>query len=135
MIVRSIKDIEGSESEVHAENWTSRRLLLKKDGMGFSFHETLIKAGTETPMCYRNHLESVYCVEGEGELEDLANGHRHRISPGVIYALDQHDRHILRASSTLRLLCVFNPPLSGNETHDADGSYPLVEEPAATAAA
>jgi L-ectoine synthase len=27
----------------------------------------------------------------------------------------------------LRLVCVFNPALTGQETHDADGSYPLPE--------
>ncbi len=48
MLVRTINDIMGTDSEVWAENhhWVSRRLLLK-DGMGFSFHETIIFAGTE----------------------------------------------------------------------------------------
>ncbi len=131
MIVRSISEINGTAREVHAENWTSRRLLLKSDGMGFSLHETTIKAGTVTPMCYTNHLEAVFCVGGEGEVEDLASGRRHPISPGVMYALDKHDRHVLHARAELRLVCVFNPPLTGQETHDADGSYPLLEkEPA-----
>jgi L-ectoine synthase len=45
MIVRNIKDIIGSEREVHAKDgqWVSRRMLLKGDNMGFSFHETIIK--------------------------------------------------------------------------------------------
>ena len=49
MIVRDIKDIIGSEKEVHAKEgqWVSRRMLLKDDKMGFSFHETIIKAGSK----------------------------------------------------------------------------------------
>jgi hypothetical protein len=49
MLVRTINDVTGTDREVWAENhhWVSRRLLLKKDGMGFSFHETIIFAGTE----------------------------------------------------------------------------------------
>jgi L-ectoine synthase len=40
----------------------SRRFLLRKDGMGFSMHETILRAGTETHMWYANHLEAVYCI-------------------------------------------------------------------------
>lgn len=125
MIVRHMDDIIGSEREVHGDTWTSRRILLKQDGMGFSFHETLIHPGTETLIWYKNHLEAVYCIEGEGEVETLDDGRIYPIRPGTLYALDQHDRHLLRASSQLRLMCVFNPPLSGREVHDADGVYPV----------
>ncbi|HQL01437.1 MAG TPA: ectoine synthase [Smithellaceae bacterium] len=126
MFVRTIDDIRGTDREVYAENghWVSRRLLLKKDGMGFSFHETIIFAGTETHIWYKHHLEAVFCVEGEGEVETLADGQIHRIVPGTMYALNNHDEHLLRASKDLRLLCVFNPPVTGTEVHREDGSYP-----------
>jgi Ectoine synthase. len=126
MIVRTLSEIIGTVRDVRAENgnWVSRRLLLKDDGMGFSFHETTIFAGTETPIWYKHHLEAVYCVGGEGEIEDLATGITHPIRDGTLYALNQHDRHKLRAFSDLRLVCVFNPPLSGREVHDRDGAYP-----------
>lgn len=129
MIVRDLASLRGTDSEVHASTWVSRRLLLKRDGMGFSLHETILYSGTETRMWYRNHLEAVYCVEGEGEIEDLARGERHIITPGTMYALNEHDKHVLRARSNLRMVCVFNPPCTGAETHDADGSYPLLEPP------
>lgn len=126
MIVRTLEEIIGSERDVCAENgnWVSRRFLLKDDGMGFSFHETTIFAGTETDIWYKHHLEAVYCVGGEGEIEDLATGKIHPIRDGTLYALDQHDRHTLRAFSDLRLVCAFNPPISGREVHDKDGAYP-----------
>lgn len=126
MIVRTLESVVGSDRHVFAPTWNSRRLLLARDGMGFSLHDTLIDAGTETPMCYRHHLEAVYCVEGEGTLEDVATGEVHPIGPGTVYALDQHDEHVLRAHTQLRMVCVFNPPCTGQEVHTADGAYPLL---------
>lgn len=128
MIVRRIEDTVGTEQEVITPNWTSRRLLLRRDGMGFSMHETTIEAGTETHIWYKNHLEAVLCIEGEGEIEVLPEGRIHRIVPGTLYALDKHDRHYLRGKTRMRLVCVFNPPLTGREVHDEEGVYPLVEE-------
>lgn len=129
MIVRNVKDIIGTEHEVKSENWTSRRVLLKRDGMGFSFHETIIKPGTETHIHYKNHLEAVWCVEGDGEIETIADGKKYEIKPGIVYALDEHDEHLLRGGKEpMRLICVFNPPLTGREVHDASGVYPLVTE-------
>lgn len=129
MIVKDIKDIIGTEREVQGEGWTSRRLLLKKDGMGFSFHETIIPAGATLQLWYKKHLEAVYCVAGNGSIEDLATGQIHQIHDGILYALNDHDQHILKGGSEdMRLICAFNPPVTGRETHDSDGSYELVEE-------
>lgn len=125
MIVRTIQDITGTGRDIRTDTFSSKRLLLAGDGMGFSFHETTIFAGTETPIWYKNHVEAVYCVEGEGEIE-VIDGETHRIFPGMMYALNGHERHVLRAHSELRLLCVFNPPVTGREVHDKDGVYPLV---------
>ena len=129
MIVRTLEEIVGSERDVRAENgnWVSRRFLLKDDGLGFSFHETIIFAGTETDIWYKHHLEAVYCVGGEGEIEDLETGVTHPLRDGTLYALDGHERHKLRAFRDLRLVCAFNPPVTGREVHDADGAYPPAE--------
>lgn len=125
MIVRDLNEAEKTDRRVVAENWESTRLVLKNDGMGFSFHITTIYAGTETHIWYQNHLEAVYCISGEGEVETLDDGKIHEIKPGVIYVLDKHDNHLLRARSELKLACVFNPPLVGDEVHDKNGVYPL----------
>ena len=128
MIIRKLEEINETERDIQTEQWRSRRLLLKGEGMGFSMHDTLIHKGAELPMHYKNHLEAVYCIEGEGSIEDLATGERHEIRPGVVYALDKHDRHILRAIEQMRMVCVFNPPVTGTEVHDETGAYPLVED-------
>jgi L-ectoine synthase len=128
MIARSIKDIKGTPQDVMTPNWVSRRLLLARDGMGFSLHETTIFAGTETHIHYQHHLEAVYCISGEGEVVTVAEGKVHAINPGAMYALDRHDEHYLRAYSEMRLICVFNPPLTGREVHDEKGVYPLLAD-------
>lgn len=128
MIVRTLEQMKGTEREVDAPNWVSRRLLLRKDHMGFSFHDTTIRAGTETHIHYKNHLEAVYCVGGEGEIEDLKTGEVHKLHDGVMYALNEHDEHYLRATKDLRMICVFNPPLTGREIHDENGVYPLITD-------
>ena len=126
MIVRKLSELE-PERVQSAETWQSRRLLLRGDGMGFSMHDTIIHAGTTTRMHYANHLEAVYCIQGRGTVA-LENGEEFVIEAGTVYALDAHDRHVLTAESEMRMVCVFNPPLVGRETHDANGVYPLLTE-------
>ena len=127
MLVTRLAEIEGTERDVGAPTFQSRRLLLAADGMGFSFHDTILHAGSETTMWYLHHLEAVYCIDGEGELEESDSGVVRQIRPGTLYALDRHDRHKLRALTDLRMICVFNPALTGAEVHQSDGSYPPAE--------
>lgn len=127
MLVTRLAEVEQTERDVGAPTFRSRRLLLAGDKMGFSFHDTILHAGSVTSMWYRHHLEAVYCIEGEGLLEETDSGLTHRIEPGTLYALDKHDRHRLRAITELRMICVFNPPLTGTEVHGDDGSYPPAE--------
>ncbi len=125
MIIRRLETLTGGEREVCTPDWTSRRLLLARDGMGFSLHDTVVRAGAALAMCYAHHLEAVYCVAGEGTIHDRRTGAVHPIGPGTLYALDRHDPHVLQAHTELRLVCVFNPPVTGQEVHDARGAYPL----------
>ncbi|SIS38513.1 ectoine synthase [Salimicrobium flavidum] len=130
MRVIKLEDILGTEQEVKADTWESRRLVLKKDGMGYSVHDTIIKAGTETHIWYQNHLEAVYCIQGEGEVETLKDGKVHPIKKNEIYILDEHDEHLLRAyeGEDMRMVCVFLPAITGQETHDENGVYPVLED-------
>ena len=126
MIVRTLKEAESSDRRVVTKTWESTRMLLKEDNMGFSSHITTIYANTETHIWYQNHLESVYCMSGNGEIETIADGKIYKIEPGTLYILDKHDEHLLRGGSEdMKLACVFNPPLNGKEVHDENGVYPL----------
>jgi L-ectoine synthase len=126
MIVRNLQSIQGTDRDVKAKTWESRRLILRDDGVGFSLHDTVLYAGTVTDMWYKNHIEAVYCIEGEATLTDKETGTVYPITPGTMYLLNKHDRHRLEVQKDLRVVCVFNPPCTGQETHDEEGAYPLL---------
>jgi L-ectoine synthase len=126
MIVRNLRDLAGTDRDIQTESLKSRRLLLARDGTSYSLHDTIIHAGVELQMWYKNHIESVYCVGGEGEVEDVETGEVVPLEDGTLYCLNDHDRHILRAKTDLRLICVFTPALIGPEIHDEEGAFPLL---------
>ncbi|MCM2563254.1 ectoine synthase [Lutimaribacter sp. EGI FJ00015] len=130
MIVRDFDEISKNEPKrvVTDAQWTSVRMLLAEDGMNFSFHITVLEAGSEHTFHYKNHFESVYCMQGKGSITDLATGETHQIKPGTMYALNEHDKHTLRAEEELWMACCFNPPVTGKEVHREDGSYAAPEE-------
>ena len=123
MIVRDFNQLKNTDRAVSDANWTSVRMLLADDGMGFSFHITTLQAGSEHTFEYKHHFESVYCMSGRGSITDHGTGQTHEIRPGVMYALNLHDRHTIRAEEELVMACCFNPPVTGTEVHQPDGSY------------
>ncbi|HEY9314004.1 ectoine synthase [Williamsia sp.] len=128
MIVRTTQEITDTDRDIEADNgnWRSKRIVLGGDLVGFSFHETTIKAGTVNEFHYANHVEAVWLVEGEGTLLNRESGQQYPLGPGSMYLLNGHERHTVTADTQMRMLCVFNPPVVGNETHDENGVYPLV---------
>lgn len=118
MIVRGIDDIENSERDVAWGNGQSRRFLIESDTMGYSLTDTVVNAGTTSLLEYKNHLETCYCIEGEGEVKTVEDGKVYPIKPGTMYALNNNDKHYLTAHTTMRLVCVFLPALAGHESHN-----------------
>lgn len=128
MIVRHHEELKTSGRYAEkAGLWTSSRYLLKDDDVGFTLTQTTLAKGQSLEMEYKNHIEANLIIEGEALLTDMANGKEYLLGPGSMYTLDKHDRHKLLAHTNMRLVCVFTPALTGQETHDADGSYPLLD--------
>lgn len=124
MFVKTLSETIDTPAHVTGEAFESRRILLAADGLGYSFHDTVVKQGSTQHLEYKNHIEANYCIEGEGEVEEVATGRVWPLRPGTMYVLDRHDAHIIRATKgDLRFICIFTPALSGGETHDADGGY------------
>lgn len=125
MKVVSESDVRGTAREVPCPKggFISLRYLLEKDGTGFSFHRTLIPKGPAQRWHYKHHLEACYCVSGRAILRDVSTNKVFWILPGTLYALDKNDKHTFRAIEDTELICIFNPPIKGRETHQADGSY------------
>ena len=78
MFIRKISEIVGTERDVEFEHkgFKSQRLLLEKDGMGFSFHKTILPKGLKQSWHYKKHLEACYCIEGEAFITNLETGER-----------------------------------------------------------
>jgi L-ectoine synthase len=129
VIVRSLEQLKASGRYAEKPGvWTSSRYLLKADGVGFTLTQTSVAAGQVQEMEYRNHVEANLVIEGRGTVTNVATGEDFELQPGTMYTLDQNERHRLTAHTDMRIVCVFTPALVGRETHDADGSYPLLDE-------
>ncbi|MDO5662721.1 MAG: ectoine synthase, partial [Brachybacterium sp.] len=113
MLVRTLDEITDTDQDIQSENWRSKRIVLAKEGVGFSVHETTLYAGTESYFWYANHIEAVFITHGKGEIEDLATGEVHPLAPGTLYLLNDHDKHRVRVEEEIRCVCVFNPPVTG----------------------
>lgn len=124
MIVRTTAEITDTERDVADAAWRSKRIILAGDGVGFSFHETTINANSVSEFQYRHHVEAVWVVEGSGVLTNLENGDEFKLEPGTMYLLDGHEKHRVTCHEQLRMMCVFNPPVTGKEVHDETGTYP-----------
>lgn len=128
MIVRHLDEITDTDADIKTENWRSKRIILAKEGVGFSLHETTLYAGTVNEFWYANHIEAVFIVSGEGTITDLGTGETHELRPGSMYLLNDHDKHQVRPRTEIRAVCVFDPPVTGREVHDENGVYPLIVE-------
>jgi len=125
MIVRSLASILDTPAHVKGDTFESRRILLAADNLGYSLHDTICFEGSEQHLHYKNHIETNYVIEGHGEVVNVTSGEVHPLTPGTVYVLDRHEPHILRAiKGDMRIICVFTPALTGQEKHDASGSYP-----------
>jgi len=126
VIVTNKTALTGTDRDASGPGWTSLRLLVKSDGMGFSMTETHVQPGVALELHYKNHIEACYCLAGTGTVTELETGEVHAIGPGVLYGPNNHDRHLVRVNgdSPLHLICVFSPALQGDEVHGPDGSYP-----------
>lgn len=125
MIIVEKEALRGSARDAAGPGWTSLRLLVKSDGMGFSMTETKVLPGAVLELQYKNHVEACYCIGGQGVVREVASGLEHAISPGVLYAPNAHDKHVVKVvgDAPLHLICVFSPALAGTEVHGPDGSY------------
>ena len=110
------------ERHVNGNGFISHRFLLQSDNMGFGIHKTVIPAGIRHMWHYKYHLEACYCISGHGMLTD-EHGNVFDIKPDTCYVLDNYDKHYFQAVDDTVLISVFNPPVSGDEVHQEDGSY------------
>jgi len=125
MIVRTLEEVKTRGG--YRENpgvWSSARYLLRDDRVGFTVTQTTLAPGACQEMEYRHHIEANLIIEGQGEVTDLTTGATYPLGPGSMYTLDKHERHLIKTTTQMRIVCIFTPALVGPETHDEHGSYP-----------
>jgi len=125
MFLRTLEDVNGTEwyrvlldGALH-----SARYLTAADGMGFSLHVNRSKPCPPMSLWYKNHWEANYIISGVINIIDLTTQHTWKIGPGDLYQVGPNDRHHFEVVEEEHHLSIFCPSLTGNETHDADGSY------------
>jgi L-ectoine synthase len=128
MLIRTLEEMEngGRLITINQGKSSALRMLNQADGMGFSLSEARGQPGGNATLWYKNHWEANYVRQGSGTLEDLTTGQVWNLKPGTLYCVGPRDRHRLQndGGDGFRMISIFNPPLSGGESHDADGSYP-----------
>jgi len=100
---------------VHWSGWKSRRLVLAGEGADYSVHETTLDEGLSLRFRYQEHRETVYCVEGEGTIEDVSTGRIVDLGPGSLCSAGIGEEHVITCHTQMKVLCVFTPPLRGDE--------------------
>lgn len=124
MKVINVKELQKDRViECPKGGFVSNRILLDEDNMGYTMTKTVIPVNGKQFWHYKEHLESCYCVKGRGELTNKETGETFEISEDITYVLDKNDAHYFEAFEEVTLICVFNPPLTGKEVHQEDGSY------------
>lgn len=118
MLIRHLNQISDTERDVHGPGWRSRRIVVADDGLKYSFHVTTLDKGARLQFEYRDHRETVFCIEGEGSIEDLSTGRTEQLGPGSLYSAGIGEPHVITAGAVMRLVCVFDPPLEGTEEAD-----------------
>ena len=123
--VVNYKDLE-SDRVVNFHAGISRRIILKKDNLGFGITRTTIfPEHGKVFQHYKNHQEICYCTKGVGLLTCAETGKEFYIREGDTYILAENEPHYFEALEECVLICAWNPPLTGKEIHREDGSYSL----------
>ncbi len=126
MIVKTYAGLKAAGREKVVANGSARtlRFLTQDDGLGFTISDVHLAAGQKNVLWYKHHWEANYVLSGKGEVTDLTTGAVVSLEPGVMYIVGPKDRHGMTAITDLHLISVFNPPLRGDEQHDAEGTLP-----------
>ncbi len=123
MFHRTRTDLNGTAISHGGAN--TQRLLLAGDGLGFSISVVTAPKGGPHTIWYRHHWEASYMISGRALLEELSGEKRSwELGPGDMYCVGPNDHHRVTDLTECTVLGVFNPALSGTESHDAEGNYP-----------
>ena len=108
-------ELNGSSRRIQNDNYTTTRFLLASDQAGVSLTDIVLMPGIREAYGYAALTESAYCLEGEATVTEAA-GKREAITPGTMWVAEPGETFRFVAIRPTRLICVFTPPLEGDET-------------------
>ena len=127
LTVRRLEDIIGTDRDVDWTRGRSRRYLNQSDGFNVSVHNTHAYKDFRNELEYKKQFESVIWYRGRGSYEweqgnksqsfDIPCDDQNLTGETVTLLLDKHDPHTAVIDQDSYAICVFSPPLVGNETH------------------
>jgi len=116
VLFRDRRDLVGTDRDVRHRNYRTTRLLLAQDAAPVSLTDITLEPDVEDVYGYPDRTEIAYCISGAAVVVDLDTGTRQDIRPGVLWVAPPGARFTFVASEPTRLICVFDPPLQGEET-------------------
>ena len=125
MFIRTLEGLEKAGMIKSLGGGTARvaRVITAADGIGFSYSDNRVATGSDMTLWYKHHWEANYIISGRGQITDLDSGEQWVLEAGVLYTVGPNDRHRFLATEDEHHISVFCPSLTGEERHDAEGTY------------
>ena len=126
MFVRTAEDVRaaGREQVIDDGHATVQHYVTQADGVGFSVHSVLLAAGSDLDLWYKHHWEANVVLKGSCDVTDRASGEVHSLGADDFYLVGPKDRHRFQARTDVHILSIFDPPITGTEVHDEEGTFP-----------
>ena len=112
--------VRGTSRHVRTHAYETFRFLLASDDVGATVTDIVLAPGVEEVYGYDRQIEIAYCLEGRAQMTDLGTNAVHLVEPGTLWVSRKGERFRFVASQPTRLICVFVPPFSGEETGFAE---------------
>jgi L-ectoine synthase len=120
MVIKRKADLLGTSHHVKNRAYETVRFLLEPDGAGVTVTDITLAPNIEEAYGYEKHIEIAYCISGRAQLKDLKSSKTYIIEPGVMWFARPGETFTFVASEPTRLICVFNPAFTGQETGFAE---------------
>ncbi len=123
MGVMILKQLETSVSVVHQISGYPRDIVsssYRDDKLKFSFHDVIVPAGTFLHVAGRYFTETVYCIEGRGEVERIPGKEVNTLEPGSLLIMYRNEEHYIRAMEDMRMMIMYEPPLPARDLLETD---------------
>lgn len=126
MLVRTPDDVRaaGRVAELNGGSDSIAHIIVRDDQVGFSYSDVRLKPGHRSEHRHKHHTTASLVLEGALAVTERVNGQTHRLGPGGLYCAGPEVVHTIHAIDEVHMISVFNPPLTGRESLDADGGYP-----------